>query len=194
MGICTIVFLVSSPELVLHSCVTVFDPCPSDQAATPCVEVAPWLSAAAWHRPVSTWAVGILDIVFLHGSASQHRGAISAAVGNKHCLSHTEKSLLSSIPPTTHLNQHLDHNICQGTDGRILQSHSLSTVMHHQKLLAITKGSRAGSIHQDHNSVFQCLTKGGINTHMLLLRSPNKTHGQSLHTSQKSYLNCKGKD
>lgn len=61
----------------------------------------------------------------------------------------------------------------------------------HQKLLAFKgKGSRAGSIHQDRNSVFQCLTKGGIIIHiLLLLRSPKKIHGQSLHTSQKSYLN-----
>lgn len=69
-------------------------------------------------------------------------------------------------------------------------------VLCHQKLLAFNgKGSWAGLIHQDLNSVFQCLRKGGIIIHIpLLLRSLNKIHGQSLYISQKSYLNWKCND
>lgn len=120
-------FSVSFSELVLNSYVTVSDPCPSGQAATPCAEVTARLSAAVWHRPVATWVVGILDIVFLHHNASQYRGAISAASGSKQYLSHTEKSLLPSSPSTTRLSQHWDHNIHQATNARILQILSLST-------------------------------------------------------------------
>lgn len=100
---------------------------PLEQAATPRVEMTLCLPAAVQHRPVATWVVGILDIVFLHHNASLHTGAIRAASGSKQCLSHTEKSLLSSSPPTTRLNQHWNHNIHQATHARILQSHSLST-------------------------------------------------------------------
>lgn len=179
-------FLVSFPELILNSCETFSDLCPSEQAGTPRVEMTLCLQLLLGTDlcPRGLWESWILSSYTVMPPSTeepsvQHLEVSSAFPTPRNpCYHPVHLPLALASIGTTIFTRQPRQGSC-----RIILSHP---VMRHQKLLALKgKGSRAGSICQDHNSVFQCLTKGGTIIHIqLLLRSSNKIHGQSLHTSQ----------